>query len=192
MLKMFGVLASPEKEFMSVSTSKSDSENVLHVHVRDSNHSHHSLVPSDGGELAADDCGTSGKSSRELATSHALSISTFSVDAEHTEFTANFDAENSCEVYMPAAEGDDHGTACASIIGASANDLCAVGIAHGATLSSCTISLGDENFDESAMFLSKMDSVDISSNSWGPTIVRCILYKVKILCCGSCLSNNAR
>jgi len=59
-----------------------------------------------------------------------------------------------------------HGTAVASILAAHANNgECAVGIAHGATLSACTV-LGLEDGAES--LVRDLDYVDISSNSWGP------------------------
>lgn len=51
----------------------------------------------------------------------------WTVDASHPEF-ANFDIENSCDMYLPEISiADYHGTACASIIGAVGNNgECAV------------------------------------------------------------------
>jgi hypothetical protein len=71
---------------------------------------------------------------------------------------------------LPVDESTDtHGTACASIIGASSNNDCAVGIAPGATISAC-VAPGDDDEEEARMFVTNLDSVDISSNSWGPDI----------------------
>lgn len=90
------------------------------------------------------------------------------VDASHEEFTANFDAEHSCEVFLPLNyTADDHGTACASIIGAASNnDACSVGIAPDATISSCVVP--DAVASASEFFMTHLDVVDVISNSWGP------------------------
>ena len=76
---------------------------------------------------------------------------------------------------MPRADvpDDTHGTACASIIaGAKDNDACAVGIAPDVTLSACN-NFADPQFAgleaATALFLTKLDVVDVISNSWGPT-----------------------
>jgi len=100
------------------------------------------------------------------------------VDPDHPEFEARYDVENSCADYLPINGTESHGTACASIIlGEANNDVCAVGIAPGATVSSCSFA---ENLDitdaeseslEATMLGTKLEAVDISSNSWGPVPV---------------------
>lgn len=90
------------------------------------------------------------------------------VDATHPEFSAKFDAQNSCTDYLPTnPETDQHGTACASIIAGSNNNECAVGIAPAAVLSACKLPLDDDS-KESEIFLTNLEAVDISSNSYGP------------------------
>ena len=90
------------------------------------------------------------------------------VDATHPEITANFDVQNSCSDYLPNnPETDQHGTACASIIAGSSNSECAVGIAPSAVLSACKFPESDDP-KEAEMFLTNLEAVDISSNSYGP------------------------
>ncbi|CAB9496302.1 Furin-like protease 1, isoform 1 [Seminavis robusta] len=101
------------------------------------------------------------------------------VDASHPEFSQRFDVANSCqEAYLPLPpinndsneDIHDHGTACASIVGAQHdNNHCAVGIAPGVTLSSCTV-VNPLIFNQGAeLFVKQLQEVDISSNSWGPS-----------------------
>ena len=88
------------------------------------------------------------------------------VDASHPEFAGKFDINASCSDYLPAYEGASHGTACASIAAALGNNNeCAVGIAPGATLSSCTY-LGTTRQDVTFL-IHALDQVDVSSNSYG-------------------------
>lgn len=104
-------------------------------------------------------------------------INDVGIDNDHPEFAGKFDKENSCEDYD---EVGPHGTACASIILANGgNDECAVGIAPGATVSSCRIFKKNEN---SATFkaetlLYKMEVVDISNNSLGPSTCQAKLFR---------------
>ncbi|CAB9519151.1 Furin-like protease 1, isoform 1 (Partial), partial [Seminavis robusta] len=97
------------------------------------------------------------------------------VDATHAEFSERFDVTNSCDRYLPEdvdpmdGKPDEHGTTCASIIGAQAdNNQCASGIAPGVTMSSCVLDTDISDEDEADLILTKMDVVDISSNSYGP------------------------
>lgn len=93
------------------------------------------------------------------------------VDANHPDFISKFDIENSCPSYLPVNPSNDtQGTACAAIIGASANDACSVGIAPNATISACVMPMNGDEQEEAQMFVNKLDAVDISSNSWGPTM----------------------
>ncbi|CAB9505040.1 Furin-like protease 1, isoform 1 [Seminavis robusta] len=89
------------------------------------------------------------------------------VDGNHAELSTKFDIANSCTDYLPTTAADDHGTGVASIIAAANNNECAVGIAPGATVSACKI---PENNDaaEAQAFLEKFQTVDISTNSYGP------------------------
>jgi hypothetical protein len=81
------------------------------------------------------------------------------VDGSHAEFVSKFDVANSC---ADSASDDAYvGTASASIIAASSNSECAVGIAPGATLSACKFPEGDDAA-LAQMFLEKMDVVDVS------------------------------
>ena len=99
------------------------------------------------------------------------------VDPTHPELGDRFRQDLSCRQFLPQPLDDDspgfvpgdHGTAQASIIAAEANnDVCAVGVAPGATISSCY--MGDYNTDEqdAETLSTHLESVDISSNSWGP------------------------
>mmetsp|Transcript_17514 Transcript_17514/g.27048 ORF Transcript_17514/g.27048 Transcript_17514/m.27048 type:complete len:796 (+) Transcript_17514:120-2507(+) len=92
------------------------------------------------------------------------------VDHLHPDLADNFDTEASCAVYGVESIEEDHGTTCAAISAASANNNeCAVGIAPNATLSSCRV-LGEAKTPEVVdyQFLShNLERLDISSNSWG-------------------------
>lgn len=62
-------------------------------------------------------------------------------------------------------KGFSHGTSVASIVGAGAdNDVCGVGIAPNVTLSSCFFNTMQTLAD---LYTYKLDSFDISQNSWG-------------------------
>ena len=90
------------------------------------------------------------------------------VDANHKEFTANFDFEHSCESYLPTNPTEDnHGTACASIIGAIKNNgECSVGLAPDVTISACN---GPPDLEAATeLFMNHLEVVDVISNSWGP------------------------
>ena len=92
------------------------------------------------------------------------------MDANHPEFAANFDFNNSCATFVSETDGPAyHGTGVASILAANANNgHCAVGISPDVTLSACTFR---EDFLEQElvnMLETQLDNVDISSNSWGP------------------------
>lgn len=93
------------------------------------------------------------------------------VDVQHADFAKKFDADASCEWYTPISNEKDHGTSCASIAVAHANNgECSVGIASGATLSSCRVygSNATRELDDDFTFIAtKVDQMDISSNSWG-------------------------
>lgn len=61
------------------------------------------------------------------------------VEANHSEFAGRFDVEASCQDYAPLSD-NDHGTKCAAIAAASAdNGLCSAGIAPDASVSACRI-----------------------------------------------------
>ena len=116
------------------------------------------------------------------------------MDATHPEFAGKFDVESSCDEYLPRdPEIDSHGTAVASIVAGNNNNHCAVGIAPGATISSC---VGPDTLDDApGMLVTKLESgkiqnaherppsllqlsqassethvVHISVNSWGPNV----------------------
>lgn len=90
------------------------------------------------------------------------------VDATHPEFAGKFDVANSCTEYLPSDPAtNQHGTACASIIAGSTNNECAVGIAPNAAISACKFPVDDDPL-EATMFLTSLDAIDISSNSYGP------------------------
>lgn len=93
------------------------------------------------------------------------------VDSMHPEFAGRYDLEMSCEVYESASPADNHGTACASLIAAAGgNDQCAVGMAPNATISACnTLGEGGVNATLEEILVHKVENVDISSNSLGPT-----------------------
>ena len=89
------------------------------------------------------------------------------VDASHPDL-AKVSVADSCEVWAPLEEaGEDHGTACAALAAASANDHCGVGVAPGASLSACAI-YGNHESPEAAdgSYLYTGDN-DVSSNSYG-------------------------
>ena len=91
------------------------------------------------------------------------------VDASHPEFANNkFDTEGSCGQYLPGDDGEVHGTACASIAaGAGNNSHCSVGIAPGASISSCKyLGIGIDKQDPSRLTW-RLDRQDVSSNSFG-------------------------
>lgn len=90
------------------------------------------------------------------------------VDAEHPEFSSKFDKENSCVDYLPSNNSHADGTAMASIIGASNNDQCAVGIAPGSSISACRV-VPDQNDElEANLYLRKFEVVDIIAIGYGP------------------------
>ena len=64
------------------------------------------------------------------------------VAADHPDFSAKFDVASSCPgAYLPvvAPFNNTHGTTCAAIAAASANDACSTGIAPDASISSCLV-----------------------------------------------------
>ena len=92
------------------------------------------------------------------------------VDATHPEFAGKFDIEHSCANYLPGNSTlDDHGTSCASIIAGNAdNGECSTGIAPGVTLSACALLSFENGYSHAEGIVSELDTVDVSSNSWGP------------------------
>lgn len=98
-----------------------------------------------------------------------IRINDSGVDNEHPDFASKFDINSSCDRYKPQSSA--HGTIVAAIAAASAdNDSCSVGIAPGATLSSCEIFSGWDwhpvgIYDETK-------NVDVSNNSWGRDICK--------------------
>jgi hypothetical protein len=100
-----------------------------------------------------------------------IRINDVGVDATAVDLSANFDVDASCDSYLPASPADSHGTACASIAAAAAdNGACSVGIAPGATLSSCrlpALSAARESPDDLNPLLHALDRQDVSSNSFG-------------------------
>lgn len=96
------------------------------------------------------------------------------VDANHPDLVHNFDVASSCaDSYLPLAETDTHGTACAALATASGgNSSCAVGVSPGASLSSCRIFDANMQLDPTATFeyrflYENQENVHISSNSYG-------------------------
>ena len=79
------------------------------------------------------------------------------VDGDHPELAENYDGANSCFESRPFDfEMDVHGTAIASIVaGKGNNSECAVGIAPGATVSSCVGPL--RLADAPELLLSRLD-----------------------------------
>ena len=96
------------------------------------------------------------------------------VDATHPDLAPNFDISSSCaDYYLPLTATDYHGTACAALAAsAGGNRSCAVGVAPGASLSSCRIFDETKRFDPTAIFefrflYENQENVHISSNSYG-------------------------
>lgn len=87
------------------------------------------------------------------------------VDTTNLHWQGRFDAAVSCdnEEQLLASSPMQHGTSVASIIGASRDGegTCAVGVAPAVTLSACFAITSSEAF-----LGSKIDSIDISSNSY--------------------------
>ncbi|CAJ1939105.1 unnamed protein product [Cylindrotheca closterium] len=100
------------------------------------------------------------------------------VDPNHAEFQGRFDIDASCDKYEPYFYREDfefgqHGTVVASLIGASGNNSqCAMGVAPEVTISSCVVieapSL-DRTFGDGSYPAFKLDTFDISQNSFGRT-----------------------
>ena len=91
----------------------------------------------------------------------------------HPEFAGKFDVDASCSTYLPEEpydlEENSHGTFVTSVLAANSNNgECAAGIAPGVTLSACNIF--DPDNSDASVLVEKLDSFDISQNSWGPTI----------------------
>ena len=90
------------------------------------------------------------------------------VNASHEEFQGKFDVNASCDWYEPSTPAGVHGTTCASIAAGRANNgACAMGIAYGATLSSCRILGQGEQYALPDALTVHLDMQDISSNSMG-------------------------
>ena len=90
------------------------------------------------------------------------------VEDSHPEFASRFDVDGSCSEYKPQQNDPDagHGTNVAGIIGSGAdNDFCSVGVAPEVTLSSCFV-FGQEQ----SLLAEKLESFDISQNSWGLSV----------------------
>jgi len=86
------------------------------------------------------------------------------VDPDNIAFEGRFDKENSCRIYSPQDGKDDHGNIVAGIAaGAANNGNCARGIATESIISSCHVS----SVDDTEIFNSEVESIDISHNSWG-------------------------
>ena len=104
-----------------------------------------------------------------------IRINDSGVDANHPDLSPNFDVDASCAQYLPKTldSKNSHGTACASLAAAAAdNNVCSVGIAPKATLSSCRV-IDDGGADFFAFYgylflVENSEKVDISSNSYGP------------------------
>lgn len=99
----------------------------------------------------------------------SIRINDDGVYVNNKEFEGRFqDEENSCGYFMPNSmdqDVDGHGTAVAGIVlGNDNNDLCATGIAHEATFSSCNFFAEDVPYSAMAY---KLDTFDISQNSVG-------------------------
>ncbi|KAG7362898.1 subtilase family protease [Nitzschia inconspicua] len=92
------------------------------------------------------------------------------IEITHPEFANRIDKEASCPSQLKPIStaydtGFSHGTAVASILGAAAeNNVCGVGIAPNVTISSCYF---NTNKEFSELFIFKLESFDISQNSWG-------------------------
>jgi subtilisin family serine protease len=92
------------------------------------------------------------------------------LDSSVVDLAGKFDLEGSCESYLPSSSEDMHGTACASIAAAAANNgECTVGIAPGATISSCKVyGRGiEDGLQHPDFLLYTLDRQDVSSNSFG-------------------------
>jgi Subtilase family len=99
-------------------------------------------------------------------------INDVGLDATHAEFRDKFDLAQSCPGFVSdPTSGGFHGTGVASVLAASAdNDECAVGIAPGITLSACTFRSDFIEVELVDLLASQLEGVDISHNSWGPTV----------------------
>mmetsp|Transcript_13166 Transcript_13166/g.27235 ORF Transcript_13166/g.27235 Transcript_13166/m.27235 type:complete len:146 (-) Transcript_13166:199-636(-) len=98
------------------------------------------------------------------------------VDIDNEEFVDRFDdVTNSCNEYLPndPTSDNDHGTIVAGIIlGNADNGHCAVGIAYKAKFSSCDVF--NNPLSRAEILEYKIDTFDISQNSWGPLYVTTI------------------
>ncbi|KAL3940132.1 MAG: hypothetical protein SGBAC_005271 [Bacillariaceae sp.] len=93
------------------------------------------------------------------------------VDSDHVEISGRYDAEGSCAIAGASNRWYDasHGTKVASIIAGSANNgACSMGIAHESTISSCNLFEYIESSPE--VLVERLDSFDISNNSWQNTV----------------------
>jgi hypothetical protein len=90
------------------------------------------------------------------------------VDKDNEEFKDRYDSDASCDIDGPLDEtiyNGIHGTSVASIVAAAGNNgMCSVGIAPNATISSCNLFSYIHNAPE--FLIEKLDSFDISQNSW--------------------------
>ena len=93
-------------------------------------------------------------------------------DASHAEFKERMDPSQHCPSFVSDSSPDSfHGTGVASILAAEANnDVCAVGIAPGVTMSACTFLATSIEAELIEMLATQLDAVDISNNSWGPDV----------------------
>lgn len=90
------------------------------------------------------------------------------VDATVAELAPHFDVNGSCVEYLPSSNDDKHGTACASIAAAVANNNeCSAGIAPNATISSCKVFGTGIDTQRPELLLHALDRQDVSSNSFG-------------------------
>ena len=92
----------------------------------------------------------------------SIRINDLGVDPTNPDFDGRFDQANSCERFEPSLKTDgsidSRGTRVAGILlGNANNDICAAGIAYGATFTSCNV----EDFNPSMLKI-KLESVDIS------------------------------
>ncbi|XP_045191360.2 furin-1-like [Mercenaria mercenaria] len=100
------------------------------------------------------------------------------IDVDHTDLLSNYNSALSYDIIYNSPgpshvdAGDGHGTNCAGVAGGVKNTVCVIGVAYEASLPA--IRLLDENFaateaDEALALTHELSSMDIYSNSWGPS-----------------------
>lgn len=100
------------------------------------------------------------------------------IDIDHSDLVANYDSALSYDYIYNHPDpshvdaGDGHGTNCAGVAGAVKNTVCVIGVAYEATIPAIRIldqNYGATDADEALALTHELSSIDIYSNSWGPS-----------------------